>query len=446
MDTAPDALSLLLPAASQATGSSLGARTSHSNSKPDQSFVSVFESQVALIEASRPVLATSLGEPLLATAEADILSQSGGFASALAGPEQSLGDAPGEKIIDEQSGKALPVSGEVLPLPAQVPVQRHLQLPGTTQAPATVVADTAAHQAMPAVNLSLVPTETSHTVASGQTAIQPDIALAASIHQQGDNRPVANKTGPSTGRSVSAEQVMAMETRMEGVLASGQAVAEEQVRHREVAQASMTLQAESDSDALLGLDARRLVDTQSPRLQDQALSSGLQNLIQNTAATAAKPPALNIGANMLNDPTWTEGFSERIGWMLGKGEQSATIQLAPEELGKLQLRITMNQGGTQLEVHARNSSTADLMESMMPKLQASLESQGIRLDEVKFSQQPLTSDRDFSHAFAQGGQHPDGGRKGTATTPTLDSADTGLAELVAMQTDLAGPASVDYYA
>lgn len=143
-----------------------------------------------------------------------------------------------------------------------------------------------------------------------------------------------------------------------------------------------------------------------PATRSLELPGGFQSL--PTAPLEAPVPArpllattaaVTIGANMLHDPQWPDAFSEKITWLLGKGEQSATIQLAPEQLGKLELRITMGQAGTQIDIHARNSQTADLLETMLPRLQASLEQQGIRLDEVRFSQSSLVADQDSGARF-----------------------------------------------
>ena len=198
---------------------------------------------------------------------------------------------------------------------------------------------------------------------------------------------------------------------------------------------------ELTADTLSTIDSRPSGENLNLRAQEPP--SALQTLL-NASVTTPKPVPVAVTSHNLTDPGWPDAFGEKINWLVGKGEQSATIQLAPEELGKLQLRITVNQGVTQIEVHARNQNTADLMESMLPKLQASLENHGIRMDEVKFSQQPLAMmDHDRGQGAAQQFSRQTPNESGTPLTADAELPDPGL---LAFQTGLMAPVGVDYYA
>ena len=88
-----------------------------------------------------------------------------------------------------------------------------------------------------------------------------------------------------------------------------------------------------------------------------------------------------------------DSLGEKIFWLTRQEHQQATLQLRPAELGALEIRVSITKAtSAQIEIHAQQSDTGDLIESMLPKLQQALEQQGLKLDDVRMSQQSLFSD------------------------------------------------------
>ncbi len=220
------------------------------------------------------------------------------------------------------------------------------------------------------------------------------------------------------------------------------------------ASSSSALAKQMESALLLGAGKKDLASESAPRREFSDIAQArlqdsppvTQSALLNTPSVSLKPLPVTSSIPMQLDSGWPEAMSERVAVMLGRGEQSATLQLAPEELGKLQLRISMNQGATQIEVHAQKLNTVELMESMLPRLQASLDAQGIRLDDVKFSQQPLPTERDQSQQFAQeqgrNSSEPNRGRG----ADHADSQEEVTAEKQVLHGHLDLARSIDHYA
>lgn len=150
------------------------------------------------------------------------------------------------------------------------------------------------------------------------------------------------------------------------------------------------------------------------------LSSVLSVTPQSSAvSTTQMPPATLVmqpGAPLL------DSLGEKIIWLTRQDNQQATLQLRPAELGALEIRVSIsNATSTQIEIHAQQADTGELIESMLPRLQQALEQQGLKLDDVRMSQLSLFSDarssqqqpssREHSpHAAAADG-HADGGEE-----------------------------------
>ncbi len=122
------------------------------------------------------------------------------------------------------------------------------------------------------------------------------------------------------------------------------------------------------------------------------------------AAAANRGPQILIPQHALTDPAFGDAFGQRISYLVHNGVQSATIQLTPQELGNIQVRVAMGAEGARIEFHAQHSNTGDLIESMLPRLNAALDAQGLRVDDVRVSQQGAS---DNGGSLAQGKDNPD---------------------------------------
>ena len=91
-------------------------------------------------------------------------------------------------------------------------------------------------------------------------------------------------------------------------------------------------------------------------------------------------------------------FSNRIQWMVGRGQSSAEIRLDPPELGSLRVHVTTRDDSTQITFVTQTSAAKDALEQQLPKLREQMENQGLSLGDVdvfdQSSQQEAASEEE----------------------------------------------------
>ncbi len=165
---------------------------------------------------------------------------------------------------------------------------------------------------------------------------------------------------------------------------------------------------------------------------------GLSSPSFHRAGAAAPAPDMPNQAG-LTEKAVADAFTEKVVWMTGQGAQRANLKLHPAELGALQIRVTMMDNSAHVEIHAQNADTGDLLESLLPKLQSTLEQQGVKIDELKLSANALFAETgDTSRqAFADG-------NTGENAANDDEAEDGEAAVTTRLNTD--SPGTVDYYA
>ncbi|WP_305811208.1 flagellar hook-length control protein FliK [Photobacterium leiognathi] len=89
-----------------------------------------------------------------------------------------------------------------------------------------------------------------------------------------------------------------------------------------------------------------------------------------------------------------EQISERINMMIAKNLKQVDIRLDPPELGKIQIKLTLNQDQASVQFTVNNIQTRDMVEHAMPRLREMMHQQGLQLAQGSVSQ-------DNSSQFAQ---------------------------------------------
>lgn len=120
--------------------------------------------------------------------------------------------------------------------------------------------------------------------------------------------------------------------------------------------------------------------------------AGEFGVVQNNADQARN---LDIVSKSVNREIFSQ-VEQGILQSVRNGSQRLTLQLMPEELGKLNLVLTMRQGELKALITAENADSATILGDQMAKLKETLEEQGIkvaelevqtRMDENRFSQE-----------------------------------------------------------
>lgn len=132
--------------------------------------------------------------------------------------------------------------------------------------------------------------------------------------------------------------------------------------------------------------------------------------VADTSATNT-PPATNVSTtsqlqqlesdSKINSTVGTPSFNDELGgkvtWMANQGVQSASLQLSPEHLGPVEVRISVQNGSASVMFTANHADTRAALEQALPKLREMFASQGLSLSDAGVSQQ---SPRDQSQKQA----------------------------------------------
>ncbi|WP_318459393.1 flagellar hook-length control protein FliK [Photobacterium leiognathi] len=133
--------------------------------------------------------------------------------------------------------------------------------------------------------------------------------------------------------------------------------------------------------------------------KDSSLAQPLSAQMGSQQATAMKMEP-QIAAAQVQTPLLLtkeqagEQISERINMMMAKNLKQVDIRLDPPELGKIQIKLTLNQDQASVQFTVNNSQTRDMVEHAMPRLREMMHQQGLQLAQGSVSQ-------DNSGQFAQ---------------------------------------------
>lgn len=158
---------------------------------------------------------------------------------------------------------------------------------------------------------------------------------------------------------------------------------------------------------------KTLVDGQEKE-QDSMSSQPLSALMGNQQANAMKMDLQHANTQVQSPLLLTkelagEQVSERINMMMAKNLKQIDIRLDPPELGKIQIKLALNQDQASVQFTVNNSQTRDMVEQAMPRLREMMQQQGLQLAQGSVQQD---SSSQFAQQFSQ--QHSGGQSSGTA--------------------------------
>jgi flagellar hook-length control protein FliK len=129
--------------------------------------------------------------------------------------------------------------------------------------------------------------------------------------------------------------------------------------------------------------------------QTESLNARAEGGLAGLSATAAAPPrepALPPTAQLMGQPGATAGemraaaeqAMQRVLWMAAreKGVSQARLQLHPEHLGKVDVKLEVSGREANVVLNVQNGPVREAMEAMLPRLRDQLEQQGINLGDA----------------------------------------------------------------
>ncbi|HRJ42406.1 MAG: flagellar hook-length control protein FliK [Caldilineaceae bacterium] len=241
--------------------------------------------------------------------------------------------------------------------------------------------------------------ESLYTLINGKVG-QPGLTTAAPIDSTLGDTPLAALAAASTpsAPALSADQLASLAGVQQKTGDTGQASEASQTT---VPQAS----GEGEETAALPL-----LSQMSPG-QEDAGNSGKESEPSNPAALpvrgesaptlssfavgtqASSAPTADVTGSKSGTPvsaTPTDQIGEQVQVSLSRGENEATIQLHPRELGSVRIRLQMENGQLHLSIRAEQQETGRLLNSKLADLRQSLEGQGIRVGELAVARSERT--------------------------------------------------------
>lgn len=194
-----------------------------------------------------------------------------------------------------------------------------------------------------------------------------------------------------------------------------------------------------------GLEALKESSADTAPEQFVSKLSALSQAITQQATQVARVPTVPGHPVAMQQAGWSEGVVDKVMWMSSQNLKSAEIQLDPAELGRLDVRISLNQDQTQISFASAHPGVREALESQVHRLREMFTQQGMNLADVNVSDQ--------SQGRAWQGQGQEGESRGRGDRLADDGVGgVGDEERVIGSVELRDPAQgagrgmVDYYA
>lgn len=116
----------------------------------------------------------------------------------------------------------------------------------------------------------------------------------------------------------------------------------------------------------------------TPLLPDRAVAIPVAPAPSSLAAPM--PLRLEI-STPLTAPGWDQQLGQHVVWMSSQHNQTAELRINPPDLGPVEMRLTMDQGGQQATLHfsSPHAEVRDTIESALPRLREMMADAGISL-------------------------------------------------------------------
>ncbi|PSU82773.1 flagellar hook-length control protein FliK [Photobacterium phosphoreum] len=204
------------------------------------------------------------------------------------------------------------------------------------------------------------------------------------------------------------------------------------------------------ANGALAADESRLHHNMNANVNGDSLAQQLAGL-SPTSPNALKPEQSAVMNNaqsplLLTREQAGEQVHERINMMMAKNLKYVDIRLDPPELGKIQIKLSINQDQASVQFTVNNHQTRDIVEQAMPRLREMLQQQGLQLAQSSVQQE--SSQQFAGHQNDSSAQSQSGQQSSTVATTAegqsmteSDQLDVSTAVFVTENKD-----QVDYYA
>ena len=152
--------------------------------------------------------------------------------------------------------------------------------------------------------------------------------------------------------------------------------------------------------------------TALPSSSEQAVLMQPMQLMQPTVQTAAPVNTVPVEARIMQPmgtPEWQQAIGQRVLWMVGQEQQSASLTLNPPDLGPVRVVVSVSNQHASANFFSANPDVRQALEGSLPRLREMMEGAGIQLGQAQvgaensgsFQQEPGT----FGQAASRGGDN-----------------------------------------
>lgn len=136
-------------------------------------------------------------------------------------------------------------------------------------------------------------------------------------------------------------------------------------------------------------DSKQALDTAKVKLQEAlpaaaASTPQLQQTALNVAQVATSQPTDKL-TPQVGSPAWDQALGQKVVWMVGGNQQSASLTLNPPDLGPLQVVLHVSNGQADASFTASQPEVRQALEAAMPKLREMMSDAGIQLGQATIS-------------------------------------------------------------
>lgn len=160
-----------------------------------------------------------------------------------------------------------------------------------------------------------------------------------------------------------------------------------------------------------GISKTLVRDKEFKEVEMKATAVQLNNVAATSALAQSKMPD-NVATSMMaaseiptpfGRPEWNQAVNQRVMWMVGGGDQSATLTLNPPDLGPLQVVIQVDNDQVDTTFISDNPEVRQALQDGMNMLRDKMQDSGMQLGNAQVSSQ-AQSQRHFEQAMQQRAQ------------------------------------------
>jgi flagellar hook-length control protein FliK len=167
----------------------------------------------------------------------------------------------------------------------------------------------------------------------------------------------------------------------------------------------------SGSTATIQFSKMTTTDGQSDQSGTPMAGSSLPDMVRSLASASAQSASIERTiAVPVNDRNWPGAIAGQVQWLVNNNVQSATLQLSPEHLGPVEVRIDVQQSQVNVSFSAAHPDTRSALEQSVPRLREIFAGGGLTLGQATVQQEARPGSHfspPASHTALSGSQNAD---------------------------------------